>query len=311
MKLRSHFLAALFLATMSDVCDSQTPDSEAPLAKKGNGVVTQGDFKARALRIPEESRFTVLRDRARMQGMLNSMLLTAQLVADAEAAGLAQDPEVQARMALAAQEELARAWLEEYVERAEPADYEAMAKEQYLLNQDQYQTKERVDVTHLLISTEERSDDEALALVESVTRQIGPAGENFDDLVLQYSEDSGLNANQGRYAAVERGQMVKPFEERAFSLEEGVISEPVKTRYGYHLIRLNGRVAPSTRPYSDVREQILLAVKKQHREDIKERYLRQLHSEPVTLEQDAVEQMIENIFGRDVMSKYQDDSGAR
>lgn len=64
------------------------------------------------------------------------------------------------------------------------------------------------------------------------------AGESFDQMARIYSEDTGSAVNGGLITNISRGQMVKPFEAGALNLQEGEISDPVETEYGYHLIQL-------------------------------------------------------------------------
>ena len=76
-------------------------------------------------------------------------------------------------------------------------------------------------------------DDEATA--EVVLAKIA-AGEDFDALVAEYGKDPGMERNKDGYVFT-YGEMVKPFEEAAFALEEGGVSRPVKSDFGYHIIK--------------------------------------------------------------------------
>jgi hypothetical protein len=81
------------------------------------------------------------------------------------------------------------------------------------------------------------TDAEALALANEL-RERTLAGEDFAALAAAYSDDPGSAANGGDLGWFGRGRMVAPFEETAFSLEVGEVSEPVKTDFGYHLIKV-------------------------------------------------------------------------
>jgi len=98
-----------------------------------------------------------------------------------------------------------------------------------------YYTEEFTCAKHILISTETRSEEEALKIVEEV--QAGLAeGIDFDTLVLKYNEDPGMRKNPNGYLFT-KGEMVKEFEETAFALTAGEVSAPVKTQFGYHIIK--------------------------------------------------------------------------
>ncbi len=76
---------------------------------------------------------------------------------------------------------------------------------------------------------------EALAIVERLKK-----GEKFGKLAKELSIDTGSAKRDGSLGYFGRGMMVKPFEEAAFKLEVGAVSEPVKSEFGYHLIKRLG-----------------------------------------------------------------------
>ena len=104
----------LFLSLTVQASEPDT-DSEI-LAKRGDGVVTQMMFSARAEEIPAKARLGALRDGGRLQDVINTLLLRAQLVADARKAGFQNEKMVKARMQLAADAKLAEAWMQHYVD---------------------------------------------------------------------------------------------------------------------------------------------------------------------------------------------------
>ena len=91
-----------------------------------------------------------------------------------------------------------------------------------------------VDVGHILL----RGTDEAThEKVRALRRQI-EAGEDFDKAALARSEDPSVSVNKGHLGFISRGQFVKEFEERAFAMKPGELSEPVRTQFGWHLIKV-------------------------------------------------------------------------
>lgn len=77
------------------------------------------------------------------------------------------------------------------------------------------------------------------------------SGEDFGKLAERYSADAGSGTQGGDLGFFQRGQMVRPFEEAAFALQPGELSEPVESPFGLHLIQVTDRKAPS---YEDTRE---------------------------------------------------------
>ena len=97
---------------------------------------------------------------------------------------------------------------------------------------------EQVHAQHILVSTDNRSDEEALARAENISAMINAT--NFEELAQAYS-DGPSGARGGDLGWFGRGQMVAPFEDTAFALQPGDVSEPVKTQFGYHVIKLVNR----------------------------------------------------------------------
>jgi parvulin-like peptidyl-prolyl isomerase len=87
-----------------------------------------------------------------------------------------------------------------------------------------------------------RDAAQALARIIEVQQKLG-AGEDFAKLALEYSDDTGSATEGGDLGWFGRGMMVTEFEEAAFSLQPGQLSNPVKTQFGYHLIRVEERDA--------------------------------------------------------------------
>lgn len=79
--------------------------------------------------------------------------------------------------------------------------------------------------------------DEIIAKLNKIKQDI-LAGESFENQARIYSEDPGSAANGGLYKNISKGKMVKPFEAAALNLQEGEISDPVESEFGYHLIQL-------------------------------------------------------------------------
>lgn len=281
-------------------------DPEVVFAYQGDAVLTQTGIDAAFSKIPEEHRSLFIRDGRQVDRMVRNLMRTEVLALDAIEKGFAEDPLVRERMVLAAHKELAEAWLEQIGKNAPEADYEAMAREDYLANPKKYQTPEYIDVTHVLISTEERGDDEALSLAQGVREQALEDPQSFTQLVTEYSDDPAKSRNQGSYLRVSRGKMAKPFEDAAFALEsEGDISTPVQTDHGYHVIRLDKRYEPRQREFEDVRAEAVAAMKQQHISEHREHYLKGLLAEGIVLPEGSVEVMLKRHFGESLESAPQ------
>ncbi len=105
--------------------------------------------------------------------------------------------------------------------------------------------EETVDASHILFAVKDPSQDaEVRKKAEEVLKR-AEAGEDFAALAKQYSDDPGSKENGGNLGPFPRGRMVKPFEDVAFSLKPGQISNLVKTQFGYHIIKVLRHITPT------------------------------------------------------------------
>ena len=290
------FIVALLMGFRSEAADDTFSDKEI-LAQRGKGVVTQQMFNARADKIPADIRAPTLRNGNRLRDVINGMLLRTQLAADARESGFDQEQVVVDRMKLAADYELAEAWLQHYVDIQPAADYEQLARETYQLRQESMFSEAKINVTHILVSTKDRSDEDAKARADDIHMQLITDPGLFGEFVTEYSEDPSASSNYGSFTGVNKGDMVKAFEETAFALEEGEISEPVQTEYGYHIIRLDAHIVPEKMEFEDVKTQLMESERKKHDERIKVAYLDSLTSLDVEMTEEQLGEMVSRQFG--------------
>jgi hypothetical protein len=287
--------SALFLAFTAHA-NASVEGSEV-LAQRGKGVVTQTEFAARANKIPANIRRPTLRNRNRLQDVLNTLLLRAQLAADAREAGFDTDQIVINRMQLAAEAELAEAWVQHYVELQPEGDYEQLAREYYQLHQESLLSLPEIDVSHILISTSERSEEDAAELAELLSVQLKQDPTLFDELVMKYSEDPSASSNKGKFSKVKKGDMVKRFEEAAFALQQDEISAPVRTEYGYHIIRLDANFPAKKTSFAELKQRLMEREREQHQDRIRRDYLGSLTAIDVDMTEEALAEMVKRQFG--------------
>jgi peptidyl-prolyl cis-trans isomerase D len=126
----------------------------------------------------------------------------------------------------------------------------------YNANIEQYSNPEQVSVAHILLKTEGKEEADVRKRAEGVLAEVKAGGE-FGALARKYSEDEGSKAKGGVYDYFGRGAMVKPFEDVAFTLQPGQISDLVKTDYGFHIIKFLGKRPAGVKPLAEVREQLV------------------------------------------------------
>jgi foldase protein PrsA len=108
----------------------------------------------------------------------------------------------------------------------------------------QEHTKDKnASVRHILLSTTGKTEEQKRQIrkkMEGLLKQ-AKEGQDFAALAKKYTEDPGSKNNGGLYANFERGEMVKPFDEAAFSVPIGSISDIVETEFGYHILKIIDR----------------------------------------------------------------------
>lgn len=125
----------------------------------------------------------------------------------------------------------------------------------YNTGSEQYTTPEQLRASHILLKTEGKDDAAVKTRAEDLLKQAN-AGADFAELARKHSEDEGAAKNGGDLDYFGRGRMVPEFDQAAFALEPGKISDLVKTQYGYHIIKLVDRRPATTKTLADVRAQI-------------------------------------------------------
>ncbi len=115
-----------------------------------------------------------------------------------------------------------------------------------------YQEDKTATVRHILLLTNGKSEDEKKEIYKKMEDVLARAkrGADFGELAEKYTEDPGSKNNGGLYEDFSRGYMVKPFEDAAFSVPVGEISDIIETQYGYHILKVIER-KKETRPFEE------------------------------------------------------------
>jgi len=120
-----------------------------------------------------------------------------------------------------------------------------------------YDVPEQVRARHVLLKLAADAGDEAVTEPEARARGLLErlrAGEEFAEIAMEFSEDPGSKDNGGDLGFFRRGQMVKPFEETAYSMEPGSLSDLVRSDFGIHIIRVEEHTLASHTPFETARE---------------------------------------------------------
>ncbi len=120
---------------------------------------------------------------------------------------------------------------------------------------------------HILLKTADKDAAAVRKQAESVLKEAQAPGADFAALARKYSEDDASKASGGDLGFFGRGSMVKPFEDAAFGMAPGQISELVQTDYGFHVIKMLEKRAAGQRPLAEVKDQIAEQLKFQQAQE--------------------------------------------
>jgi foldase protein PrsA len=150
-------------------------------------------------------------------------------------------------------------------------------KEYFEENKDSFAQEEQVEASHILVEDEETAKE--------VKDKLDNGGD-FAELAKEYSTDTSNAESGGELGFFAKGEMVTEFDEKAFAMKKGEISEPVKTEFGYHIIKVTDK--------KEAKEAVL----DEHKEEVKDLLFDQaLQTEYGTwLEEQKEEYKIENLL---------------
>ena len=151
----------------------------------------------------------------------------------------------------------------------------------YAKNPDQFKAPERVRASHILIGVPRGADAAAKAQARAKAEQVlkdVKAGKDFAALAKEHSQDPGSAANGGDLGFFQQGQMVGPFNDAAFSLAPGAVSDLVETEFGFHIIKVAEKQAPRTVPLDEVKPRLEQYLQQRNRQEQTNAFINGLRS---------------------------------
>lgn len=274
----------------------QAASAEQVLLESNQVKITSLDFEAEMLRIPAEHREEFLTSKERIRKLLENMLVNKTLAEQARKAGIANEPLMQKRQELAADKLLSQEQVNRSIDSLKLPNFEPRARELYKINTEKYTLPAKIHASHILVDSQSRTDGDALKRIQEV-RVKALAGKSFGELAQEYSDDPSAKENKGDLGFFEAGKMVKPFSDAAFALNTpGEISEPVKTQFGYHIIRLHEKQAGRLSPFEEVKPEIVKGLRDKYVADYRNEQIGKIISDPsLKLYEEAVDRYHVNL----------------
>jgi peptidyl-prolyl cis-trans isomerase C len=279
-------LAVQFVTTGS--ASAANDDAATVLISNSLAQVTRAEYDAELARLPVDLRAGFGNSPRRVNDLLTRMLMQKSLAANARNAKLDTAPENVRRLQL----ETDRLLGQFYIERIEAAavaefeatrsNYEARAREIYLVEKARFERPEQLTATHILFDAKKRSNDEARTLAAATRARI-VAGADMASLARELSDDPSAQTNSGRLDWFSRKEMDPAFAATAFALASpGDISEPVQSQFGWHIIRLEARRPAGVPPFDQVRETLMAELKKRFVDERREAAVSAIRRDPET-----------------------------
>lgn len=199
--------------------------------------------------------------------ILNQLIDTKLLLLDARRNLLEAEADFKAQLA-ELKEKLLANYAAEKVIAAAPRAKEEDALSYYNENKEQFLAEQSVNASHILVDSEERAKE--------ILDEINSGSKTFEEAAKEYSSCPS-SANGGSLGDFTRGQMVPEFDKAVFEMEAGEITaEPVKTQFGYHLIKLNSKNESSTIEFAEVKDAIMASLTQEKQKKAYESKINQL-----------------------------------
>lgn len=148
-------------------------------------------------------------------------------------------------------------------ERAKFSDKEL--KDYYEANKAQFEQKEQVKASHILVKDEK--------LAEELYNEITKKGVDFGELAKKHSTDTGSKDKGGDLGFFEKGRMVPEFEKEAWALKDGEVSKPVKSQFGYHIIKKTGYLPAKLTTFEGAKKQVMDALKEKKSNEVIDKFV--------------------------------------
>lgn len=243
------FLIAVMVLAAFAACNKKPAEQQAQkgavLAKVGATVITEGDLEREMKSLPDYAQ-QMFSDEKGKEKFVEELVKKEMLYQEAVKKGLDKSADFLKKVDEFKKLTLVSELLEkEIMAKAKVTDQEA--KEYYEKHKGDFVTTSQIKASHILVKTE----DEANKVLARLKK-----GEKFEEIARKESLDKGSAKNGGDVGYFARGQMVPEFEKAASELKPGEISKPVKSNYGFHVIKVTDKKTGPVIEYDRIKDLI-------------------------------------------------------
>lgn len=295
--MKKGFSRCMFLAAAVS-CSLPVLAAEQVLLSDGGVVVTQEEYKKfLQTMLPADQVADLVGNDRRMRELLADYFVTSVLATEARKQGIDKEPEFVARQRFEEKSQLSQAYLDKQAASVALPDFTVKAKEDYTLNKQKYTQPAAVRAAHILIAINDGRDAaQAEARAKEVYEKAVKPDADFKALATEYSDDPSIEQNGGDLGFFTRDRMVKPFADAAFSMKDREISKPVKTQFGYHIIRKIESRPESLMPYNAVKDDLIAGLKQQYINNLKRSRIEEVRSSAsIKFDQKAYDELVKSL----------------
>lgn len=278
-------LAAVLLMAANDPPPLNPSDT---IAERGTVRLTAGELRALVEHSAPALRAQAAANPASLAPQVRERVLQLGLAAEARAKGLDQRPDIQQRMNDAREAVLVQAYLAEItkLDPAFPSDADIATT--YDANKSRFLLPKQYNLAQIAIvvppGASRETEDEARKKAADLRAQALKPKADFADIARKHSQEKASAEKGGAIGFVREDQLVPGIKEVIPALADGAISEPLRTASGWHIIKLLGTKPPSPAALSDVREQIIEALRQGRQQQMARAYIDDmLKREPIRL----------------------------
>ena len=262
-------------------CAKKEDQKGAYLATVGNSKITQADLEREIKSLPEFAQ-KLFEGSAGKEKFLDELIKKELLYQEALKKGLDKNPDYQKKVEDFRKLTLIGQLLEKEIEaKSKVTDQDV--KDYYEKHKDELTSVSQIRASHILVKTE----DEANKILERIKK-----GEDFGSLAKKFSIDTGSAKNGGDLGYFSSGQMLPEFETAAIKLKKGEISAPVKTKFGYHIIKVVDKKMGKPLEFEKIKNAISQRIAAEKQKEFFDSYIENLKKTyKVEINKDAVSKL--------------------
>ena len=259
-RMISSVMALIFvgLCYVPTVYGQEPQKAEAVISQAGDWKLTFADLERIVSYYPPEKKAIILQDPKKLMTLARRLTQAKVLSDKAYAEGFYDRPDIREQLKINEQDKLSLAYVQEKAVKDLSISDEDV-RLYYRSHKDDYKVPAQVKVRHILLRVRKKADKEVVQQTRQRAEDIlkkAKAGEDFAVLAAAFSEDPGSRDRGGDLGWVVRSKLDPAFAKAAFAAKKGQYAGPVRSAYGFHLLKVENRRPARQLPYEAVAERI-------------------------------------------------------